>query len=904
MRFFRRTKDSEKMINRENVRSGKSMFGKLNKKMGKKIFTMILAFSVLITSPTGTKIVNAAEEPTQYIKEIKLSYGKTEEAAAQWLINHGYKVVKGDINVGTDVAGGGDTNAVVIGYKTTTDKYEAVRDMALMNMTGGYKMTDMETILESQQKQVDDNMERVIALAEEYKANYEDAKKSDGEESCVAIRVHNLLNNYTEDDSDEGMGDIFLKDYSEDTEKGKKNRATLRNILIQANQELLVAIENLLSLSGGEVGDSWLVKQSRLNSKATYFTRIKSIKKTNNLTKNYIEKLYGEYIDAALEKWDDFYEKLEECDTIMGEISEKTGGKEITQKDVFDYFGIDEDAMDDSEEIIDDSDVPSSSAIDEDTDEESEEATGEAVNTDNKLLSKSEYNEVIEQMDAVNENLEQSEAVAKAQQFLETMSVITYLATLQYGSEKSSVLELFFHKADYFKEDNNKYELGSMFEAMTETQRESILNDLSIYDAIRNAIAGDDEQTWKGEDEKQVKSLDKTIDEMAKTSIYTGVKRDMYKEGVAITYSAQRNTESVFNDSDKSFWIVGGIIAGTAVASMIGTLFISIGIKRASFFLDYTNFKFLKHITKYYEVDDAYWLTGFCPKLSEKMQELGSRLFYFRGTEKYIAQWIEDFNFAEPLERPGIIRRLKAYYIITNSFTVILGIAIIAVTVYFSVKEIWNIINDRKSAYTGDYSEAIPRFMVDSSLDTDGEESYVYYEAVTCNRNDKDMNGVKKTDAGLKDFGDINGDTGKQWVALYESTDVNAGSPIIAGSLEVKYGNVQADEEHKQLHTFNEPNVGANLTSMTYCFNDKKDGTYLRYKVDTKADKGSSGTDLLNTALKDAKNNQNKDAGAAFLNVNKTVAAATFILGGGLIGFLLCFVLERKKETINSDDED
>ncbi|MCR5202631.1 MAG: hypothetical protein K6D02_06030, partial [Lachnospiraceae bacterium] len=134
---------------------------------------------------------------------------------------------------------------------------------------------------------------------------------------------------------------------------------------------------------------------------------------------------------------------------------------------------------------------------------------------------------------------------------------------------------------------------------------------------------------------------------------------------------------------------------------------------------------------------------------------------------------------------------------------------------------------------------------------------------------------------GLKDYGDINGDTGKQWVALYYSTDEAAGYPILADSFEVKYGDCPYNVEYQQLHSFNEPNTGFNLTSSVYCYNDKKSGTCLRYKVDKKSSSTTS----------------NSETGSLFSD-NKSIS---IVVVSGIVGLLLGFVSasltrRRKKE--------
>ena len=100
-----------------------------------KIISLILTVLMLVTA--FPFIAFAARQET-YIKELRISTASTAAEAKQWLIDNGYTVVDTDLNQKTG------KDCVYIGYKTTTNPNEAITDVALMQMNGGYTISDYE----------------------------------------------------------------------------------------------------------------------------------------------------------------------------------------------------------------------------------------------------------------------------------------------------------------------------------------------------------------------------------------------------------------------------------------------------------------------------------------------------------------------------------------------------------------------------------------------------------------------------------------------------------------------------------------------------------------------------------------------------------------------------------------
>ncbi len=123
------------------------------KKASMILLSLLLALTLAATLPAQ---VFAASVP-EYISEVKIGMGKKSETAKAAL--DGYKILsdaKGNPVDLNQKAGGGwgskGDKVVYLGYKTTTDRKEAITDLALMNMKGGYSVQEYEALMEGQMK--------------------------------------------------------------------------------------------------------------------------------------------------------------------------------------------------------------------------------------------------------------------------------------------------------------------------------------------------------------------------------------------------------------------------------------------------------------------------------------------------------------------------------------------------------------------------------------------------------------------------------------------------------------------------------------------------------------------------------------------------------------------------------
>ena len=168
-----------------------------------------------------------------------------------------------------------------------------------------------------------------------------------------------------------------------------------------------------------------------------------------------------------------------------------------------------------------------------------------------------------------------------------------------------------------------------------------------------------------------------------------------------------------------------------------------------------------------------------------------------------------------------------------KGLTIGLGIAAVilaGVTTYLTWQEM-------KAYYKVDFSP-IPHYMVDEKdiigYNKKGEKIMLknqsaYYKAVECNRTEADeMYSVLGT------CSDINGDVGRQWLALY-SVKKDLMEPILASSLKVVIDNSQIPAGYETgIHMFG-TDAAFNLNSSLYDWNNDAESVYVYFQTDDTA---------------------------------------------------------------------
>jgi hypothetical protein len=144
-----------------------------------------------------------------------------------------------------------------------------------------------------------------------------------------------------------------------------------------------------------------------------------------------------------------------------------------------------------------------------------------------------------------------------------------------------------------------------------------------------------------------------------------------------------------------------------------------------------------------------------------------------------------------------------------------------------------------------------------------------YYRAVLTNR--PESHDQYKS---LNHYADLNGDAGKEWLALY-CAQQDGGDPILADSLTVVTGSTSIPEGYtKGIHMFGS-NAAANLTDSRYTYNDDLNGLYLYFKTDSAA--AAAGT------------------ASAFSRGSYALVGGSSLVIGAALGAALTLLIKRKK---------
>ena len=212
-----------------------------------KILKSVRIFVALVLTLTFIALVPmntvAAASGGKYVSEVYVAYGKDADEAKKTLNDKGYTPVNGNLNEG------GKTYAM-LGYKTTDDPQQAITDLSVMNMNGGYSVTDYKHLLTQQKTNIANFLTEFMPAIKEYRANLKAGK-------ARAVFVHDMLNKYTEDDSSKKLGDLFNSETLQDklgiTEsinaENPDKLPDLIALLMQGNTAVLNSVEKLLAIS-------------------------------------------------------------------------------------------------------------------------------------------------------------------------------------------------------------------------------------------------------------------------------------------------------------------------------------------------------------------------------------------------------------------------------------------------------------------------------------------------------------------------------------------------------------------------------------------------------------------------------------------------------------------------------
>ena len=269
-------------------------------KFSTKLISVIMSLLMLFTALPITAF--AATEKT-YVKEVRISTAADEATARQWLIENGYQVL--DVNL--NQKSGGDV--VYMGYLTTTNPDEAITDMAVMQMEGGYSFADYEAMIEQRKKDIDSMLASISVAIETARDNY--TKGYAG-----AVKAREVLNTFVEDDSGKYLGDlIFVENF---------DKEIINKVFLQGNSDITMIVYNMLALACIEIGEetNWLAK---LENTDPY--------------EEYDPLVYDELSRKMFSSFEEIHDLLEYYEKHCKEIDENPEMLEgMTEEEIADYY--------------------------------------------------------------------------------------------------------------------------------------------------------------------------------------------------------------------------------------------------------------------------------------------------------------------------------------------------------------------------------------------------------------------------------------------------------------------------------------------------------------------------------------------------------------------------------------
>ena len=708
---------------------------KLNKSFS-AIIGVVLALTLCIT--TCTSAFAATFNGKKYVKETILSYGNTAEEAKKWLTDNDYEIVDNNLNAGADDAFS-TKRAVYLGYKTTDKADEAITDMKLMNMKGGYSVQDYQMLLSEQKTNIKLFFDDFKSAIMEYRANYKANQQR-------AVTAHDMLNMLYDDDTKQNLGDLLLnkvrEEYTDEqyetlSDDEKAQVADMTTILMQGNATAILAMEQFISMATGDESP-WA---NRYKDAKTYDEMIDELMDKDDLTvEQAVKELAAEYDDDAkkiatnFENYKSFIETYTNADITLDSTTEE-----------------------------------------------------------------------IEAYEKANEDFSTSDWITAGTQY----EVIKALE-----NDGVSLYDLIFGN-DFDVENDDRYMLYPLVSILSDGQR-ACLDYISTYQLVAIGI-NDDSAVKSAFDKVDVKS----VDSLQNVSVYDGIDREIFGDDVALTGEAYKLQNSTGQNPTET-WVDS--ISCTSLV-LIASFAVSMA---ASVYCWYSSSSMTQLSNR---------LASKATSMIEKVNDLESSFVEAKN--------LGEMEKAAELEKSWKSLDSKYENLIANSnsadgfarlFTYV-GLATTCLTIVLMVVSLWSSFSDLEAFYNVEFTP-IPSNMVNQSIDENDKKVYTYYKAVKCNRVQQKM--VTDKTKLLEDFGDLNGDVGKQWVALYTTKDKAAGNPITA-DFTVQIGNSDLPNDSTALSIFCE-SVAQNLTNKKagYTYADSKGGIYLFYGTDENAFAGSA----------------------------------------------------------------
>ena len=588
----------------------------------------------------------------------------------------------------------------------------------------------------------------------------------------TALAAYKSLNVFKDDDSGKFMGDYLLEyDFSDASEKN------MTDTFMQANSKIILTIMQQAAFAGDDNDNTMIDRLTELGPdgvSAKYKGLYPSIAKAN-------QAMAAEYGNTAAEIYKDW-------DSVYNYICE-------AEKNI----KVDEDGVINASEDM----FKTEKINEEDYKNIEDEKVKDCIKT---------VNTVTEMADITKDEI--------------NYAFYNLLSMTEYGD--GTLLDFFNRPASEVK----KEELYPFVDAMSDGQHSQIaVNGLLL--TLESALGDVEEDSEEAED--VVEDVENATDMVGETSIYYGVDRSVFEDGVAFT-SAATEHENLTGESwlsklgienEKGFWLTTSVvttfISGILIAAVLKSSSVQkalISAEKAS--VETANKQYntaranYENLTKryvdvkqeYYELSKGIKTVDGKKELIKDLENLPEYKYEFQGQIKaakadYDAA-LDELNHVErTFEDPNVGRTAG----IVKCVSFVMLVVMLAVDAYAIYEYV-----------TADepQEEKIPHHIMTAATTEYGED-YVYYAAV------KNLNGE------AADTNNHEADAKIGWLTLYTTKDKAAGNPILTENFKLQTGSSSFKEGASFVHLFNE-SAALNLTDEKYTgVKDSMNGTYITF---------------------------------------------------------------------------
>ena len=891
----------------------------------------------------------AAPKAPLYIADVMVGMGESADEAKNALTGEGFTVFDKNLNEGAGSAMKTE-KFVYLGYKTTENPLEALTDLAVMNMNGGYSFSDYAVLMDKyRDSQIKPFVDSFMASIEEYRANYNsdiDANRAKAEyaytvlskifnEDCGNNMAELLLNPTKEE---QGLTDEQYKALSAEE---KKTTVDLTTTLMQGNTQVVMLLEQILALATDTNETTWLQRLSELGPEGLDEQYAQAGVRPADASRE-MASLYNDTARALLGSWEATRTMLLDYEaSLAGENDEK----DAEPQDVSELLQIGVADIEPHE-----------------------------VNVANPG----------DMVEMINRNMEASAEIAEGTADTRAAALYAVLKETPYGE---GTMYDFFTKPYDEVSGENVSALYPLVSTLTEGQVAAI--DFLPLTTMLQIGATDCESYMDCGLENS--DLLEVIENTGSVSIFVNVNREIFGKTTALTSEALREQSLsgkgwLEPDSDllglsrltvlswaatavsltttivaaykatgyyttykklTDAWAKVGDFSTTTLARCEGISLNAIdldsfGISKSDMIdelLTFTKFKAARtvngiKVSYAFDVKSFFENSTYMSEILDGVEDAVDEYYYpafedlqslaFAGKEDKVKLILTNANDAIRRAQEfdgegtmGLHALAQEYGKTANQeltlelsddaakalklddvdeagelnaeirdsmdtvdkaqtkwsnlktagtvITALLAIGSIALTVY-----------DLYRYYNVNYTP-IPQYIVDEAdityTDANGTQlvtrnDTAYYRAVLTNR--PESHDQYKS---LNNYADLNGDAGKEWLALY-SVRLDGGEPILADSFQVVTGSTSIPEGYtKGIHMFGS-NAAANLTDSRYTYNDDLNGIYLYFKTEAAAAAGTA---------------------SAFSRGSYALVGGSGLVIGAALGAALTLLIKRKK---------